>query len=856
MDGFDIRIDKAPKPEKAPAPSSNAACSAVQNRYCIYNSLPVALCIIDANLRVVSLNCRATVLTGRPAAEDIGRHVREVAPGTASQIESALRRAMRGEDVGEVEVIGQQPGLSSFGRTYSFSMEPLRGTRGEIVAVTCAGADITDRKRAEAALRESEEHYQHTVELTPALRWTADPGGSITEVAAHRCVDMMGIKPEKFLGMNWTGFVCPEDLPSAVQEWERCCRTAELFDREFRIRVADGSYRWVRSVAAPRRDERGRVIRWYGTATDVHDRKQAEAALRESEEKARAQAAWIQAIYEAAPVGLAFIDRDMRCQVRNERMAEMTGYPDEMIIGRKLSGFRMDKLGWGATVPLVRQVLDTGRPAEDVEITLRARPGYPGERQFLASYHPVLDAEGRVSGVSAAWVDITERRLAEAQIVHLAQRDPLTGLVNRRVFHERLEREAARADREPFALHYIDLDQFKHVNDSLGHPVGDKLLIDAAQRLQETVRHDDLVARLGGDEFAILQVRTRNRQDSGGLAERVIRALSKPYVVDAERIDIGASVGIVLAPENGRTPDDLAKRADLALYRAKEDGRGVFRYFEPTMDETARTTQEIKTDLRAALIRHEFELHYQPIVDLRGGRVVCLEALVRWRNPEHGLLLPDAFVPIAEQSGLVVPLGKQVLRAACTDAACWPKDIKVAVNLSAIQFRGSGLVRTVANALEKSGLDAGRLELEITESVLLDDDDANLATLRELRAVGVQVVLDDFGTGYSSLGYLRRFPFGKIKIDRSFVRDLSANGESSVIVRAIVGLGRGLEMRVVAEGIENVRQLRYLQDQGCDEGQGFLFSRPVPAAEVAAILGRLAAVEPPRHPEAPRKSIP
>jgi diguanylate cyclase (GGDEF)-like protein len=451
---------------------------------------------------------------------------------------------------------------------------------------------------------------------------------------------------------------------------------------------------------------------------------------------------------------------------------------------------------------------------------------------------PIFGAEGEVVRLLSIGRDITEKRHAEQQIAYLAHHDPLTGLANRLLFRQTLEQALTCISHSGrLAVHCLDLDQFKGVNDTLGHPAGDALLRQVAERLRGCVRESDTIARLGGDEFAIIQTKLRRPEDAANLAQRVVEALGEAYDLDGQQVTVGTSVGIALAPDNGATPDEIVRNADIALYRAKADGRGTFCFFMSEMDGAVRLKQELKTGLRTALIRDELELHFQPLVELCSGEVTCFEALLRWRHPVRGLVSPVDFIPVAEETGMIAPLGEWALRAACREAIRWPPPIRVAVNLSPVQFRSHDLLRAVTGALAESGLAAERLELEITETVLLRDD--NLAILHQLRGLGVRIALDDFGTGYSALGYLRRFPFDKIKIDRSFVTDLPDREEANAIARAILGLGRSLGIAVAAEGVETARQLAALRSEECGEAQGYFFSRPVPAGEVLAVIGRL-----------------
>ena len=447
--------------------------------------------------------------------------------------------------------------------------------------------------------------------------------------------------------------------------------------------------------------------------------------------------------------------------------------------------------------------------------------------------------EGR-DGYLVAVVDMTERRKAEARIAYMAHHDGLTDLPNREFYQERL-REALsgpRADNKRVAVLCVDLDLFKNVNDSFGHPMGDRLLRLVADRLRSQVRGNQVAARLGGDEFALILSTDVSPNEVSDFSTRLINVLSASYDIDDVEVVIGASVGIALSPSDGTTCEELMRNADMALYRAKSDGGGVHRFFEREMDRLAQKRRDMEIDLRRAFVNGEFELHYQPLVDIGADRISGFESLLRWQHPDKGMISPADFIPIAEDIGLIVPLGEWVLREACTEATRWPADVKVAVNLSAVQFRSRNLVQAVISALAHSGLSPLRLELEITESVFLAETEANLAILHQLRELGVSISMDDFGTGYSSLSYLRSFPFDKIKIDRSFVKDIAERPDCVAIVRAISGLGRSLNITTTAEGVETIDQLDWLRNEGCNEVQGFLFSAAKPASEVAALLSR------------------
>ncbi|MDB5614458.1 MAG: hypothetical protein JWQ22_2111, partial [Devosia sp.] len=452
-------------------------------------------------------------------------------------------------------------------------------------------------------------------------------------------------------------------------------------------------------------------------------------------------------------------------------------------------------------------------------------------RTIMMQHHPMKDG-----GWVSTHEDITEQKQNEARIRHLARHDALTDLPNRIEFLEQMAKtEAGLARGEMAAVLYIDLDHFKAVNDTLGHAVGDEVIKQASARLWGTTRETDVLARLGGDEFALLMRPIEDAEVAARVADRIIKAIGAPMHIGGQQIEIGASVGIAVGPGDGVKTDTLVKNADLALYKAKSEGRSTYHFFEAGMDADLQQRRSIEAGLRLALHRKELRLMYQPLLGLAENRVTCVEALLRWDH-EGRTISPVEFIPIAEETGLIVTIGEWVLREACKTAASWPGDVRVAVNLSPIQFKSRDLLGLVKSALSDARLPATRLELEITESLLLADNDANLKVLHELRAMGVRISMDDFGTGYSSLSYLRSFPFDKIKIDRSFMRDLTSRGDSQAIIKAVIGLGQSLGMSTTAEGVETEEQLEMVRAHGASEVQGFLFSPPLPPAALANLL--------------------
>jgi diguanylate cyclase (GGDEF)-like protein len=565
---------------------------------------------------------------------------------------------------------------------------------------------------------------------------------------------------------------------------------------------------------------------WLSTFEDITGRKRIEQTLAEQNRR-------FDAALTNMSQGLAMLDADLRITVFNSRYPEMIGLAE----GDVRPGITLREI---VELGVARGNHD-GRSVEEVLAPRLAifRRGEPavletplaGDRIIETAYRPMPGG-----GWVATYEDITERKRAEARIRHMARHDALTDLPNRVLLRERME-EALRVQRregQAFAVLCLDLDQFKAVNDTLGHPVGDALLKAVAERLGTVGRAGDTIARLGGDEFALIQPLARPHE-AEALARRIIATVSRPYDLDGQHVVIGTSIGIAVAPLDGDDPDILLKNADLALYRAKADGRGGARFFEAEMDAQIKRRRRLEIDLRAAHAENQFELWYQPQVAVATGRVGGFEALLRWRHPERGLVSPADFIPLAEEIGLIVPLGEWVIRTACLEAAHWPADIGVAVNVSAAQFGSRSLEKVVLAALAAAGLNPRRLELEITESVLLTDTEATLATLHRLRGMGVRIAMDDFGTGYSSLSYLRRFPFDKIKIDRSFVRDLE-RADCSAIVEAVAELAAKLGMATTAEGVETQAQLDMVRAKGCTEVQGYLFSPPRPAVHVPALI--------------------
>jgi diguanylate cyclase (GGDEF)-like protein len=531
--------------------------------------------------------------------------------------------------------------------------------------------------------------------------------------------------------------------------------------------------------------------------------------------------------------GLLLYDSSGRLIVCNRRYMEMYGLSPSVVKPglsfRDLIAYRKETGSFKGDVDVFcSSVLRNVAMGKVTQNTVETADG----RSILIVNKPLADG-----GWVVTQEDVTERRRAEERITHLAHYDVLTDLPNRALFHEQLKRELLRiAPDEQLAVLYIDIDEFKSVNDSLGHMIGDELLKSVAVSLGRCIGGADFVARLGGDEFAIVQTGIKSPGDAADLVARVFDSIRAPYACHGHQVTTDASIGIALAPQHGTDLDQIVKNADLAMYAAKSAGRRTHRFFEPVMDAQVQARRILEINLRQAMSDDALEVYYQPCISLQDNRITGCEALVRWRHPERGMVPPSEFIPIAEETGLINQLGEWVLATACAEAMTWPDEVNLAVNVSPVQFKSGTLALKIVAALAASGLPANRLELEITEAVLIRDDEAALAVLHQLRAIGVRIALDDFGTGYSSLSYLQRFPFDKIKIDRCFVNDIAEPSGSSCIVRAVANIAAERNMTTTAERVETQQQQELLRALGCTEMQGYLFGAPKPAADIRSVL--------------------
>jgi diguanylate cyclase (GGDEF)-like protein/PAS domain S-box-containing protein len=687
--------------------------------------------------------------------------------------------------------------------------------------------DITALKQAMRELSTSERRYSALAKAGAIVTWHASADGTIFEAPGWAA--LTGLADESLRDGRWLSVIHPEDRAGVMPNWVAVAAADGSVDAEIRI-LTDGAWRWMRVRGAPVYEpQQCTPSEWVGTIHDVHDRRAAQAALAESE------ARFVRAI---SAVGMGTWDWDLATDVLHLSPGYEALYErrEGSLPTARAAAEAMHPDDVAAFATAVEEALNgIGGDSYDIEFRIVQPSG--GMRWLRMQGRAERGVDGKAARMSGVTQDVTAKHNAESQMAHMARHDVLTDLPNRTMLRERMDVAVAGARRgDASAIFCLDLDRFKQVNDTLGHPVGDALLKAVTGRLLRCIRKGDMVARTGGDEFAIVQSSVNQPSDAKALARRIIAKVSRPYDIEGNRIVIGASVGIAIAPQDGTDADQLLRNADLALYRAKTEGRRTYRFFVPEMNVRMQARHELEIDLRRALTQQEFEIFYQPLIDIQTRQVCSFEALLRWRHPMRGLVLPDSFIPAAEELGLIGQIGEVVLARACAEAAHWPDSIKVAVNLSPAQFVDRRIVSLVKDCLQRSGLSPNRLELEITETLLLQESEDVLSTLHQLHAMGVTISMDDFGTGYSSLSYLRKFPFKKVKIDKSFTRELVSDAGNAAIVHAILDLCQKLGIKTTAEGVETEQQLAWLDAAGCVEAQGFLFSEARPAAELPLLL--------------------
>lgn len=787
---------------------------------------------------IIGWNSGAERLYGYPANEAIGRTVWDVmGPLEGSDlVVRNIDKIKRGEVVGSFDTVHH----TRDGRPLhvSVTLSPIKGPTDEVVGVLAINRDISEHKKAEEALHASETRFRTVIEQSPLSIHVFTPDGRSLRVneswnelwnlgEGEEPEGTNVFEDEKLRDTRLTAYVEKSIADSHL------VNTPSLHYEPARI-GREGDPRWLQASVYPVRGEAGSMIEMVLVIEDVTERKHAEEALKESEERFRGT-------FEDAPIGMALVSLDRRYLRVNRAFCEMLGYSEEELLAKtSLVITHPDDLQ--ASAERTRRALEEGDGSHVLEKRYIHADGHMV--WSLSSVSLVRDSQGDPNHFVAMFEDISERKALEEQLRHRAFHDPLTDLPNRALFMNRLEHALSRLGRreEPIAVLFVDLNDFKSVNDSLGHEAGDDLLTEVAGRLKKCVRPEDTVARLGGDEFTVLLEGISHRDGAARAAERILEVLQEPFDLRGQEVFTGASIGITLVFTASEKPEDVLKNADLALYDAKKKGKAHYEFFEEEMSEQLRERLKLERDLRRAIEREEFRIYYQPKISIETGEIVSLEALVRWEHPERGLLEPDDFLAVAEGSGLIVQLGEWVLDEVCRQGRAWQERYsghsppRVCTNVSPKQFLRTNLVPRVIEALQKSGLRSGGLSLEVPESVLMEEAEANAEKLKALKELGIHIVIDDFGTAYSSLAHLKNFPVNILKIDRSLTLNLGEEPEDNAIVSAMIGLAKALGWAVTAQGVETEEQLELLRELGCDIVQGYYFTRPVTSEEATELL--------------------
>lgn len=783
----------------------------------------------DLDGNYLSMNLAAERVFGYTRDEAMQLNMSQVvAPEQLAMVRDKLREKLTG---GAVQTAYELDCVKKDGSRLTLEVNStVIRKNGEPIAVQGIARDITERKLAEEEVRDSEQRYRDLFENANDLIYTHDLSGNFTSLnrAGER---ITGYSRDEALKMNITQVVAPESLQAAREMTARKLASEKATTYEIDI-VAKNGRRVLLELSTRLIFRKGLPVGVQGIGRDITERRRADEALKESERRYRQLGEGIfHQVWTAEPDGtLEYV---------NSRTMEYFGRSSaDLVHGGWRSSIHPDDLD-----ECTRRWERAIAAGENFEMQFRLRRHDGVYRWHIARANPGLDAEGKIVKWYGTNTDIEDQKQSEAMLNHIARHDPLTDLPNRVEFMTHLRSAVDRANSNSltrFAVLFLDLDRFKVINDSLGHLVGDKLLTMIAERLNGLVRPGDVVARLGGDEFTILLNRTGGREDVVHIAERVQRNLTKPFQIDGYEVFTSASIGIIVSDEIMREPEDFLRDADSAMYRAKEAGKARYEIFDREMHVRNMNLLQIETDLRHAVERSEFEVHYQPIVDLNNGRVDEFEALIRWRHPQMGLVSPDDFISVAEETGMIIPIGQWILTEACKQLSTWQKsvsrDLSVSVNLSAKQLMHPTLISQIQNILRSTGLKSQNLKLEVTESTVMEHSERSLSVLKRLSAMGVSLSTDDFGTGYSSLSYLQEFPFNRIKIDRSFINKMNCDDKSGAIVRTILILASNLGLDAVAEGIETETQLAELRSHGCKLGQGYFFSRPVDAKTARKLL--------------------
>ena len=656
------------------------------------------------------------------------------------------------------------------------------------------------------------------------------------EYVSEGCQTLTGYRPDELMlnrRLSYENLTLPEDRARVARVIHAALRSGDAFEVEYRIRRADGQIAWVLERGVGIRNSHGQPAWIEGYIQDISERMAVDEMMREAVRR-------YESLFENATEGIFQTTPEGRYLSANPALARIYGHttPDALISHLHDIEHQL-YVQPERRAEFVRLMQEQGT-VRNFESQVYTRDG--SIIWISENARVVRHADGSVQFYEGTVVDITERREHEAALEYQAHHDSLTGLPNRALLPDRIEQAIAQAGRsgKQVAVVFVDLDHFKLINDSLGHHVGDRLLLEVASRLKTCVRGNDTVVRQGGDEFVLVLAEQQGEDDILAVVSRLLDAVSQPWTDNGQEYGLSCSIGVSCFPQDGDESGALLRSADAAMYQAKASGRSTYHFYTPELNQAVSERLELENSLRHALEREEFRVYYQPRIDVASSRIVGAEALIRWDCPGKGIVPPDSFISIAEETGLIIPIGQWILREACRQNSAWRRaglpPIAVSVNLSPIQFRHTGLVDSVAAALTEAGLDPKSLELEVTESFVMHDAERINVAMQSLKALGVDIAVDDFGTGYSSLSYLKRFPVDRLKVDKSFVRDIDSDPDDAAIVRAIITLGHALNLRVVAEGVETAAHLDYLKLHGCDEVQGYYFSRPVPASQLESLL--------------------
>lgn len=802
-----------------------------------------AIYMLDHDGNVVNWNAGAQRAKGYVAEEIVGQHFSRFysAQDRLNHVpEQNLQTAYR---TGRFEDEGWRYRKDGSAFWAHVVIDTIRDDQGKLLGYAKITRDCTEQQRIRSEQREQEQRFRLLVEgVTDYAIYMLDVDGVVVNwnAGAQRA---KGYKAEEVVGQHFSLFYSSQERLNRTPEANLgiALKTGRFEDEGWRYRK-DGSAFWAHVVIDAIHDDDGKLVGFAKITRDRTERREQEQQILRARDLAEAQSTQKTALSKfldniIANIPSCVIVEDAITReilLVNDRTQQLFGLSKSLIVNKRPHECMSPELS-----DYFNNLADVALRSEGMHEREQLLMTASGERILHTRATAINGQDARRNYLMLLVEDVTEQRAADARIHHMAHHDNLTSLPNRMLFRQRLSealRSAGQAQRQTAAL-CLDLDNFKNVNDALGHQIGDELLRSVAKRLRNALRDQDTLARIGGDEFAIVLPSVANSEEASAVAQRLIEAIRPPVNIEGHNLSVGLSVGIALSTTITNTPEQLLRCADMALYEAKRNGRNRYEHFTLEMDDVARSRRLIENDLRDAISGGHLRLYYQPITNGDHRTIIGYEALMRWHHPIRGLIMPNDFIPIAEETGLIHMLGAFALYEACREAASWEGVQSVSVNLSPLQFKNSSLVPVVEGALKESGLDPARLEVEITESVLLDDSLGNIRTLQNLKALGVQIALDDFGTGYSSLSYLRSFPFDKIKIDKSFINDMGDSREALAIIRAITGMSRSLDIQITAEGVESDEQFAKLRDEGCTLFQGFLFGRPQPSELRLKTLG-------------------